>query len=81
MDTLVRKNTAATETRHDRRSTNSGADLVTFAFAMTVIFVAAIAMTFVGIATSSLVILGGATAISIIAAFAGVYGTANLLNR
>ena len=82
METLVRETTTATlSVRSEQASTTAITNLVSFAFAMTAVFIAAIAMSFVGIATSSIVILAAATAISAAAAFVGVYGTANLMNH
>lgn len=82
METLVRESTIATQSvRSEQASETSLANILSFAFAMTAVFIAAIAMSFVGIATSSIVILGAATVISTAAAFVGVYGTANLMNR
>lgn len=82
METLVRETTiAAQSVRSEQASEASLTNTLSFAFAMTAIFIAAITMSFVGIATSSITILGAATVISTAAAFVGVYGTANLVNR
>ena len=82
MEPLVRETTTAAQSiRSEQAPTTATTNLVSFAFAMTTVFIAAIAMSFVGIATSSIVILGAATIISTAAAFVGVYGTKNLMNR
>lgn len=82
METLVRETTTAAQPiRSEQASTTATTNLVTFAFAMTAVFIAAIAMSFVGIATSSIVILGAATVISAAAAFVGAYGILNTMTR
>lgn len=82
METLVRETTiAAQSARCEQASDTSLANTLSFAFALTAVFIAVIAMSFVGIASSSIAILGAATVISTAAAFVSVYGTANLVNR
>lgn len=82
METLVRETTTtASSIRSEQARATATTNLVSFAFAMTAVFIAAIAMSFVAVATSSIVILGAATVISATAALVGVYGTANLMDR
>lgn len=82
METLVRETTiAAQSVRSEQTSETSLANTLSFAFALTAVFIAGITMAIVGAATASTVILSSAIIITTIAAFVGVYGILNMMTR
>jgi hypothetical protein len=82
METLVRETTiAAQSVRSEQASKTALANTLSFAFALTAVFIAGITMAIVGAATSSTVILSSAIIITTVAAFVGVYGILNMMTR
>lgn len=82
METLVRETTIAAQSiRSEQASEASLANTLSFAFALTAVFIADITMAIVGAATASTVILSSAIIITTVAAFVGVYGILNMMTR
>lgn len=82
METLVRETTiAAQSVRSEQASETSLANTLSFAFALTAVFIASITMAIVGAATASTVILSSAIIITTVAAFVGMYGILNMMTR
>ena len=82
MDTLVRETTTATQSIHfEQASEASLTNTLSFAFALTVVFIAGITMALVGATTASTLILSSAIIITTVAAFVGVYGILNMMTR
>ena len=82
METLVRETTIAAQSiRSEQAAETSLANTLSFAFALTAVFIARITMAIVGAATASTVILSSAIIITTVAAFVGVYGILNMMTR
>ena len=82
METLVRETTIAAQSiRSEQASEASLTNTLSFAFALTGVFIAGITMAIVGAATASTVILSSAIIITTVAAFVGVYGILNMMTR
>ena len=82
METLVRETaTAAQSIRSEQASETALTNTLSFAFALTAVFIAGITMAIVGAATASSVILSSAIIITTVATFVGVYGILNMMTR
>ena len=82
METLVRETTIAPQSiRSEQASEASLTNTLSFAFALTAVFIAGITMAIVGAATASTVILSSAIIITTVAAFVGVHGILNMMAR
>ena len=82
METLVRETTIAAQSiRSEQAAETSLANTLSFAFALTAVFITGITMAIVGAATASTVILSSAIIITTVAAFVGVYGILNMMTR
>ena len=82
METLVRETaTAAQSIRSEQASETSLTNTLSFAFALTAVFIAGITMAIFGAATASTVILSSAIITTTVAAFVGVYGILNMMTR
>ena len=82
METIVRETTIAAQSfRSEQASEASLTNTLSFAFALTAVFIAGITMAIVGAATASTVILSSAIIITTVATFVGVHGILNMMAR
>ena len=82
METLVRETTITAQSiRSEQASEASLTNTLSFAFALTAVFIAGITMAIVGAATASTVILSSAIIITTVATFVGVHGILNMMAR
>ena len=82
METLVRETTIAAQSiRSEQASEASLTNTLSFAFALTAVFIAGITMALVGATTASTLILSSSIIITTVAAFVGMYGILNMMTR